>query len=52
MEPHSVQRIERGTNLTVRSLPRIARTLGVPTAALFQPPPDARARPKNLGAYN
>ena len=38
MEPQSLQRLERGTNLTIRSLARIAGVLGVPTVALFEPP--------------
>jgi transcriptional regulator with XRE-family HTH domain len=45
MEPQSVQRIERGTNLTIRSLTRIARILGVPMLALFQPPQTGERRP-------
>ena len=43
MEPQSIQRIERGTNLTIRSLVRVARVLGVATITLFEPPM-ARAR--------
>jgi transcriptional regulator with XRE-family HTH domain len=38
MEPQSVQRLERGTNLTIRSLVKIARVLGVPMLNLFEPP--------------
>jgi transcriptional regulator with XRE-family HTH domain len=45
MEPQSVQRIERGTNLTIRSLVNIARTLGVPTIALFEAPMTGERRP-------
>ena len=45
MEPQSIQRIERGTNLTIRSLVRIARLLGVPTIALFEPPKTRERRP-------
>lgn len=45
MEPQSVQRIERGTNLTIRSLVALARTLGVPTAALFEAPKGLERRP-------
>ena len=45
MEPQSVQRIERGTNLTIRSLVRLARVLGVPMLALFQEPSAAERRP-------
>lgn len=45
MEPQSVQRIERGTNLTIRSLVRIARVLGVPTMALLEPPRTSRGKP-------
>jgi transcriptional regulator with XRE-family HTH domain len=45
MEPQSVQRIERGTNLTIRSLVNLALTLGVATSALFEPPTTAKRRP-------
>jgi transcriptional regulator with XRE-family HTH domain len=45
MEPQSVQRIERGTNLTIRSLVRIARILGVPMITLFEPPRTGRGKP-------
>ena len=45
MEPQSVQRIERGTNLTIRNLVRLARVFGVATIALFEPPKTARGRP-------
>jgi len=45
MEPQSVQRIERGTNLTIRNLVRLARVLGVTTVALFQSPSSAERRP-------
>jgi transcriptional regulator with XRE-family HTH domain len=45
MEPQSIQRIERGTNLTIRSLVRIAHVLGVSTIALFEPPKSRERRP-------
>jgi transcriptional regulator with XRE-family HTH domain len=45
MEPQSVQRIERGTNLTIRSLVKVARTLGVPTISLFEAPASHERRP-------
>jgi transcriptional regulator with XRE-family HTH domain len=45
MEPQSVQRIERGTNLTIRNLVRLARVLGVTTAALFEQPSSSERRP-------
>lgn len=45
MEPQSVQRIERGTNLTIRSLVNIARVLGVATVSLFQTPESRELRP-------
>lgn len=45
MEPQSVQRIERGINLTLRSLVRLARVLGVQTIALLETPTDTERRP-------
>ena len=45
MEPQSVQRIERGTNLTIRSLVKVARALGVPAITLFEPPGTGDRRP-------
>ena len=45
MEPQSVQRIERGTNLTLRNLVRLARLFGVPTVALLHAPRTSRGRP-------
>jgi transcriptional regulator with XRE-family HTH domain len=43
MEPQSLQRVERGTNMTIGSLVRVAHVLGVPMLSLFEPP-KARAR--------
>jgi transcriptional regulator with XRE-family HTH domain len=41
------QRIEAGTqNLTLRTMGRIARMLGVKVADLLVPPEDSRAKPK------
>ena len=45
MEPQSLQRIERGTNLTIRSLVKIARVLGVTTASLFEAPRSRERKP-------
>lgn len=45
MEVQSVQRIERGTNLTIRSMVRIARVLGVPPSVFWEPPKSRDRRP-------
>jgi len=45
MEPQSVQRIERGTNMTIRSLVKVARVLGVATATLLEAPESGERRP-------
>jgi transcriptional regulator with XRE-family HTH domain len=45
MEPQSIQRIERGTNMTIRSLANIARALGVPMIAFFEAPKTGQRRP-------
>jgi transcriptional regulator with XRE-family HTH domain len=48
MEVQSWQRIERGTNLTIRSMVKIAAVLGVTTKDFFEPPTSQRkaGRPK------
>ena len=45
IEPQSVQRIERGMNLSIRSLVKLAHALGVPTIALFQAAKSGERRP-------
>jgi len=49
MEVQSWQRIERGTNLTIRSMVRIAAALGVATKDFFEQPSSQRkaGRPKS-----
>ena len=39
-----VQRVESGANLSVRSLVKFANALGVPLAALIEPPRGPRGR--------
>ncbi|HEY5960306.1 MAG TPA: helix-turn-helix transcriptional regulator [Polyangiaceae bacterium] len=53
MPTKNLQKIERGSNLTVRSLVRVASALGVPTRLLFDPPASKerlRGRPKKKTA--
>ena len=38
MPVNNLQRIERGMNLTIKTLVRLARGLGAPTRALFESP--------------
>jgi transcriptional regulator with XRE-family HTH domain len=45
MEVQSVQRLERGENLTIRTMVRIAGILGIPTRALFDEPTSRVKRP-------
>lgn len=45
MEVQSLQRIERGENLTIRSLVKIAGVFGVPTRSLFDEPESRERRP-------
>ncbi|MEI9953583.1 MAG: helix-turn-helix transcriptional regulator [Pseudomonadota bacterium] len=46
MEVQSVQRIERGReNMTIRTLVGIARTFGVVTRTLFEPPTTRERKP-------
>ena len=45
MEVQSFQRLERGENLTIRSLVRVASFLGVEAIDLFLPPSPRERRP-------
>ena len=46
IEEQSLQRFERGANLTLRTLAKIARVFEVPVQALFE---ESQARPRRAG---